>query len=55
MAWMVSSEGERGTAPVLDEDLDFLEGRAGAEVSGKGREGLSIFPLGLRGIRARGT
>lgn len=58
MAWMVSWEGVIGIEVALLEEpevLDLRVARGAAVVSGKGRAGLSILPLGLRGIRARGT
>ena len=36
-------------------DVDMLVEEAASAVSGKGKAGLSTLPLGLRGIRFRGT
>lgn len=50
MSWIVCSVG----VSVSDED-DLVAEEAAATVSGKGSAGLSILPLGLRGMRVRGT
>lgn len=50
MSWIVCSVG----VSVSDED-DLVAEEAAATVSGKGSAGLSILPLGFRGMRVRGT